>query len=71
MALTKFDLISLIFFKVDGQDISTMKHMNAVNVLRATKQFVKLVVLRRPTGVRYNAIYLLITFAQLIVLHKN
>ncbi|XP_078359591.1 tyrosine-protein phosphatase non-receptor type 13-like [Oculina patagonica] len=35
---------------VDGQDISTMKHMEAVNVLRATKQHVKLVVLRRPTG---------------------
>lgn len=31
-----------------------MKHMDAVNVLRATKQFVKLVVLRRPTGVSDN-----------------
>ena len=28
-----------------------MKHMDAVNVLRATKQHVKLVVVRRPTGV--------------------
>ena len=28
-----------------------MKHMEAVNVLRATKQRVKLVLLRRPTGV--------------------
>ena len=36
---------------MDGQDISAMKHMEAVNVLRATKQHVKLVVLRRPTGV--------------------
>ncbi|XP_020604777.1 tyrosine-protein phosphatase non-receptor type 13-like [Orbicella faveolata] len=35
---------------VDGHDISAMKHMEAVNVLRATKQHVKLVVLRRPTG---------------------
>ncbi|XP_068744131.1 tyrosine-protein phosphatase non-receptor type 13-like isoform X2 [Montipora capricornis] len=35
---------------VDDQDISTMKHMDAVNVLRSTKQVVKLVVLRRPTG---------------------
>ena len=34
-------------------DISTMKHMDAVNVLRATKQHVNLVVLRRPTGVSY------------------
>lgn len=56
IALTKFNVISLNFFKVDGQDISTMKHMDAVNVLRATKQFVKLRVLRRPTGVSYNAI---------------
>ena len=37
--------------QVDGHDISAMKHMEAVNVLRATKQHVKLVVLRRPTGV--------------------
>ena len=28
-----------------------MKHMDAVNVLRATKQTVKLKVLRRPAGV--------------------
>ena len=32
-----------------------MKHMDAVNVLRATRQFVKLVVLRRPAGVSDNA----------------
>ncbi|XP_022779941.1 tyrosine-protein phosphatase non-receptor type 13-like isoform X3 [Stylophora pistillata] len=36
--------------RVDGHDISSMKHMDAVNILRATKQHVKLVVLRRPTG---------------------
>ena len=42
---------SFLFSQVDGKDISNMKHMDAVNVLRATKQHVKLVVLRRPTGV--------------------
>ena len=41
---------------MDGEDISSMKHMDAVNVLRATKQFVKLVVLRRPTGVSYGVV---------------
>lgn len=45
--------MSSFFFlpKVDDNNISSMKHMDAVNVLRATKQHVKLVVLRRPTGV--------------------
>ncbi|XP_074610552.1 tyrosine-protein phosphatase non-receptor type 13-like [Acropora palmata] len=35
---------------VNDVDISSMKHMDAVDVLRATKQDVKLKVLRRPTG---------------------
>lgn len=39
-------------------DISSMKHMDAVDVLRATKQDVKLKVLRRPTGVGYKAVIL-------------
>ncbi|XP_031567263.1 tyrosine-protein phosphatase non-receptor type 13-like isoform X2 [Actinia tenebrosa] len=37
--------------QVDDTDIRSMKHMEAVNVLRATKKFVKLVVVRRPTMV--------------------
>ena len=32
-------------------NIMSMKHLDAVDVLRATKQRVKLVVLRRPSGV--------------------
>lgn len=39
-------------------DISSMKHMDAVDVLRATKQDVKLKVLRRPTGVGCKAVIL-------------
>ena len=40
-----------VYFKVDDIDISTMEHMDAVNVLRSTEQVVKLTVLRRPEGV--------------------
>ena len=40
-----------VFLKVDDIDITAMKHMDAVNVLRGTKRDVKLAVLRRTEGV--------------------
>lgn len=50
---------------MDGYDISTMKHMDAVNVLRATDKVVKLKVLRRPKGV--SCLYNACTFSLLAV----
>mgnify|MGYP001800507830 CR=1 FL=1 len=41
----------VIFLQVDGVDITGLKHMDAVNMLRSTESSVKLVVLRRPERV--------------------
>ena len=43
--------LSIITFQVDNIDITGLKHMAAVNILRSTDKRVKLVVLRRPETV--------------------